>query len=85
MRFYTLDEKKPEIGDKVLVKLREGTGEKYTVCDVRHKFFRVENEVVYYAVDGDGSFDFYFEREITGWMSVNELDNIECGLHIDLR
>lgn len=83
MRFYTLDEKKPEIGDKVLVKLREGVGEKYTVCDVRYKFFSVENEVVYYAVDGDGSFDFYFEREVAGWMLVNELDKIECGLNID--
>lgn len=82
MRFYTLDEKKPEIGDKVLVKLREYEDEKYAVCDVRNKFFSAENGIVY-CIAGGEEFAFYFAGEIAGWMSVNELDNIECGLNID--
>ena len=86
MRFYTLEEKKPEYGERILVKIRPA-GEKfhyyYVVCRTARSIpvfigsgWEWEDQDVYEEAMGE-QYDYWVEKEIVGWTSFDEIEKDE--------
>ena len=81
MRFYTLEEKKPKYGEKVLAKIRskEGFCHYYVVCRTTKSIFSLvegtkkwEQEIYM-----EEEYAWWKEEEIIGWTSFNEIEKNE--------
>ena len=86
MRFYTLEEKKPEYGERVLVKIRPA-GEKfhyyYMVCRTIERVpifikgeWEWEDQDVYKETMGE-QYTYWKEKDIVGWCSCDEIEKNE--------
>lgn len=89
MRFYTLEEKKPEYGENVLAKIRsfcpaeEEEFYYYVVCRtardvsvVKEGKWAWEHQDVYEEAMGE-QYAYWEEKEIVGWTSFNEIKKAE--------
>lgn len=86
MRFYTLEEKKPEYGEKVLAKINSEEEEfdyYYVVCRTTQSVptlvegkWKWETQDVYEEAMGE-QYAYWEEKEIIGWTSFNEIKKTE--------
>ena len=90
MRFYTFEEKKPEVGEYILAKLREDTEEiktlkkwdedfipcPYYVLKVSEEYRWGEDMVVYVEAMGE-EYAEWEENELLGWCSLDEVKKAE--------
>ena len=87
MRFYTLEEKKPEYGEKVLAKIHsyfpveEEEFDYYVVCRTISPVYNFdtcewEDQEVYEEAMGE-QYSYWKEKDIVGWTSFNEIKKAE--------
>lgn len=89
MRFYTLEEKKPEYGENVLAKIHsfypaeEGEFYYYVVCRTTQSVptlvegeWKWGTQDVYEEAMGE-QYAYWEEKEIIGWTSFNEIKKAE--------
>lgn len=72
IRFYTLEEKRPKIGDTILIKINDKETPYYIVL-VGENY---DNTLYFTEANGE-QYAYWTENEVIGWTTLNEIQKNE--------